>query len=49
MDIGKIVEIGERTIPAYKPAPTMVPVTPEHGDEPEPRREIAPERETEDA
>jgi hypothetical protein len=47
MDIGKIVKVGERTIETWQPAPTMVPVSPEKGDKPEPRREVTPEHERE--
>lgn len=32
MEIGKIVEIGERAIPLWQPSPTMIPVQPEHND-----------------
>ena len=50
MDIGKIIEIGTREIPTYKPAPTMVPV---RQDPPEraPQREpvTTPEKEKEPA
>jgi hypothetical protein len=44
MDIGKIVEIGERKVEGWKPAPTMVPVEPEKDVRPEP--EEVKERET---
>jgi hypothetical protein len=47
MDIGTIIETGVREIPAYKPAPTMVPVTP--NPESEPIRTPAKERELEQA